>query len=647
MLGAGISYMVETGLSYGGTGMRRSSLWIRSGGPILTSVVVALLWLAAANVTAQRSTSEEGTRPSTVKGLTAADCAVEKFREVAAAAIGEPVRNVTLSPPSWVESVTGVPAHCRINGSMAPVDISPTAKAINFSVVLPASWNGRAAHIGGGGMNGIVPNLVGRGPGGNEPSLLERGFATYGSDSGHQMTFPPGGRRGAGPPAGGPPPPGRAGADGAAGVIARGGPPSFAPNPATDDWTLNEEAIRNLGYMQMKKTHDAAMVIIERGYGERPRFNYYVGGSQGGREALTVAQRYPAAYDGIAANVPIVSFSTLMLAPELVRINEKPLANWVTPAKVNAIRGEFMRQCDSLDGLLDGIINNYMACRALFDITQGAPNRRPWAAKRCPNNMDPNPTDTSADACLTDGQISTLELTYSRYKFATPLAHGARAFGMWAPTTDPSGTGLIVNTRFKGQEGAADGALVHSHLGILGVVGFLMRDVSANPLDYTEGGPFNRRREELSPILDSTNPDLSVFHKRGGKMIVAIGTNDTTAATGAQLDYFQAVLDRMGRANVDQFARLFVLPQTGHSLNGTNYGFDGQGRAIPSLPIPNRYDQIGLLIDWVENKMVPGSSVTVTAGEKSLPLCSYPAYPRYRAGNPAAAASYECTTTAR
>jgi len=80
--------------------------------------------------------------------------------------------------------------------------------------------------------------------------------------------------------------------------------------------------------MQMKKTHDAAMVIMERMYGGRPRFNYYIGTSQGGREALTVAQRYPADYDGISANVPIVGFSTLMLAPELIRIKEEPAANW-------------------------------------------------------------------------------------------------------------------------------------------------------------------------------------------------------------------------------------------------------------------------------------------------------------------------------
>jgi hypothetical protein len=69
-----------------------------------------------------------------------------------------------------------------------------------------------------------------------------------------------------------------------------------------------------------------------------------------------VAQRYPADYDGISAEVPIVSYSSLMLAPELIRIQEGPLARWVTPAKVNAIRGEFLRQCDTLDGLVDGVI---------------------------------------------------------------------------------------------------------------------------------------------------------------------------------------------------------------------------------------------------------------------------------------------------
>jgi len=102
------------------------------------------------------------------------------------------------------------------------------------------------------------------------------------------------------------------------------------------------------------------------------------------------------------------------------------------------------------------------------------------------------------------------------------------------------------------------------------------------------------------------------------------------------------VVGTMGRATVDRFARLFVMPQTGHGLSGTNYNVDGKGREIPPLPIPNRYDQVGLLFDWVEKGVAPGMSVTVTAGEKSLPLCSYPTYPKHLGGSPASAASYVC-----
>src|SRR6185295_14246316 len=205
-------------------------------------------------------------------------------------------------------------------------------------------------------------------------------------------------------------------------------------------------------------------------------------------------QRYPADYDGIVANVPVVSLSTLMLAPELIRIAEKPQANWVTRAKVNAIRGEFMRQADKLDGLEDGIINNYVAARALFDMSQGDPKRNPWEALRGPDGKDPNPADTSANAKLSDGQIETLKFVYSKYKFATPLANGVTSFGMWVPNTDVSGSGLIESRRFRGQEGAADNAAMHSQLGIAGVTGFLMQDLAANPLDYVEGGKLNKRR---------------------------------------------------------------------------------------------------------------------------------------------------------
>ncbi len=571
------------------------------------------------------------------KLIAEADCTAAKLgTSIPVSSIGEPVSAVTLSAPGWHAEGSGSPAYCSIQGSMAPMDKSSSAKPIRFGVALPASWSHRAAQMGGGGMNGSIPGLTG-GFGRSGGSFLQRGFATYGSDSGHQSGGfgpPPGGGRGAAAAPGRPP----------AGAGRAGGLPSFAPDPASNDWTLNDEAIANLGYMQLKKTHDAAMVLMHRIYGERPRFNYFFGSSQGGREALTVVQRYPADYDGVTAEVPIVNFSTLMLAPELIRIQERRLANWVTPAKVNAIRGEFMRQCDKLDGLVDGVINNYMACRAIFDVKQGAPNRDPWAAKRCPNNGDPNPEDTSAAACLTDGQIATLKMVYSRYVFGTPLANNTKSFGMWLPNTDPSGSGLIASTRYRGQEGAADGAPMHSHLGVLGVTGFLMKDLLANPLDYVEGGPLNKRREQLSAILDSTNPDLGAFYQRGGKLIVAIGTNDTLASPGAQLDYYQSVIDKMGQATVDGFARFFVLPQTDHGLNGRSYTVDGDGEANSPQQIPSTLDRLALITDWVEGGKAPSKRITVTSGERSLPMCSYPAYPQYTGGPVGAASSYTCST---
>src|SRR5262245_14334214 len=470
----------------------------------LAAALVALIFATALMGLSQQTQSAV----RTPRVLSADDCTASQLGStIPVASIGEAVAGVTLAAPWWVPATGNAPAFCSIDGVMAPTDTSSNGRPINFRVVLPASWTSHAVELGGCGMNGSIPNLTG----GEAATLLQRGFATYGSDSGHQQSFGP---RGAAP-----------------------------AGPSSDDWTLSDEAIKNLGYMQLKKTHDAAMVLMQRLYGERPRFNYFVGSSQGGREALTVAQRYPADYNGVAANVPIVSFSSLMLAPEWIRIQEKPAANWVPPAKVEAIRAEFVRQCDKLDGLADGVMNNYMACRAIFDVKQGAPNRKPWAAKRCPSNLDPNPADTSAAACLTDGQIATLEFVYSPYVFKTPLANGVKSFGMWTPNTDPSGSGLISSVRYRGQEGADDTAAMHSHLGVLGVTGFLMRDIKANPLDYVEGGALNRRREEISSWLDATDPNLSAFSRRGGKMIVTIGTNDTLASPGAQLDYYQAVID--------------------------------------------------------------------------------------------------------
>ena len=525
------------------------------------------------------------------------------------ASIGEPVGSVKLYEPRWIEATDDTPAYGVVEGSIFPVD--PKGWPINFRVLLPASWSQHAMQIGGGGMNGFITVREGKNP------MINRGFALYGSDSGHQaggMGFP---------------------------GMSQNKPLASGPTQG-DEWALNDEAIQNLGYMQMKKTHDAAMVIMERVYGKRPAYNYYVGSSQGGREGLTVSQRYPDDYNGIISNVPIVNFSSLMLAPELIRIQEKPLKNWVTPAKVNSIRAEFLRQCDNLDGLADGIISNYMAARAVFNVNDGIGPTDPWAALRAPNNIDPDPEDKSESARLTDGQIKTMEFIYSPYKFATPLTNGVTSFGMWLPTIEPDGFGMISGQRYKGQEGADENAMMHRSLGTLGVTGFLMQDIEANPLDYVEGGQWNKRREQISKWLDATDPDLTAFYKNGGKMIITIGAMDNIASPGAQLDYYQSLLDKMGRKTIDKFARLYVVPQAGHGLSGKSYKMNGDGKQveIKNISAPNSIDNIDLLIAWVEKNQPPDKTLFINSQGRIIKqqkgpgylLCSYPNYSKYVSG---------------
>src|SRR5690606_5900878 len=105
------------------------------------------------------------------------------------------------------------------------------------------------------------------------------------------------------------------------------------------------------------------------------------------------------------------------------------------PAKGNAILAEFMRRCDDLDGRVDGVINNYFDCRAIFNVNDGIGESDPWAAKRCPNDVDPAPADASQNACLTSGQIETVEFFFSNFESPVELANGRTSFGMWAPTS--------------------------------------------------------------------------------------------------------------------------------------------------------------------------------------------------------------------
>lgn len=520
--------------------------------------------------------------------------------------VGEPVSGVTLDRITWHPAGERSAAMCIVEGQILPVDKSATARPIRFAVGMPASWNRRSIHQGGGGMNGSVPQFAPnpQRPAFGGPSDLSRGFAVYGSDSGHS------------------------GQD--------------------TQWALNDEAIRNFGYAQLKKTHDVAQILVQRLYGEAPRYRYFVGTSQGGREALTVAQRYPRDYHGVAANVPVVGLNGLMAAPVEIRRQEIPLDRHVPQAKARAVAAEFMRQCDSLDGLDDALINDYMGCRAIFNVNDGKGTSSPWAARRCPGGKDPDPANATESACLTDGQIETLHFIFSNRDYGATMANGSRSFGMWAPSTEVAGGGmggnsLLGDARYRGQAGAPADARMFGALGSLGVTGFLLGDPNANPLTYTMTDELLKRQKTLSGWLDSTDPDLRAFQRGGGKLIVAIGVNDTLASPGAQLDYYAALVKEMGARTLDQFARLYVLPQRGHGLSGSSYTLTGSGKSVAAAPLPSQFDRLAMLQKWVEAGAAPDKSAVVTgAGGTSGLMCSYPQSPHYQGGEPGQSSSWKC-----
>jgi hypothetical protein len=366
-----------------------------------------------------------------------------------------------------------------------------------------------------------------------------------------------------------------------------------------------------------------------------------------------------------------------------------------------------MRRCDNLDGLTDGIINAYYDCRALFDVNDANGETDPWKAKRCPNDVDPKPDDATQNACLTSGQIETLQMFFSRRMTDLKLANGRKDFGMWAPTVSVAnaaalegavaaappaavpgaapaprggapgaagpgagpraggggpprfggpggpraggpgggggGGGFLAGQRFNGQEGAPAGAPSFGNQGTIGVTGFVMQDLDANPIELDER-KYRARLELISGWLDSTNPDLSAFNRRGGKLLVTVGTDDTTASSGEQLRYYQTVLDKMGRKTLDSFARLYVIPQGGHGLSGRSAPINGDGKVVTeTLQVANSADRFAMLQNWVEKGVAPGRSELVSAGTRTMPMCSYPEYPRYNGGDINQAASYTCT----
>jgi pimeloyl-ACP methyl ester carboxylesterase len=525
--------------------------------------------------------------------VAANDCAGLANLKIAASDIGLPTSGATIASAQMqtVPADPGMPGatrdYCKVLGAIAPVD--PNAPPINFEVNLPAQWNGKALQYGGGGSNGTLITGVGplRDARRDTPVPIARGFATWGTDSGHQN----------------------------------------ASLPEPQAFALNQESLVNMAYGAYKKTHDVGKRIALAFYDRAPANIYYFGGSEGGREALMMAQRFPADFDGIVSVVPVANYTGINLVRNRLAVIQQE-GGWISPTKVKMLRGAVNAACDMLDGLADGVISAYEKCLGVFDIK----------TLRCPNGAD------TGESCLSDAQIDADRLVHRRFDYPFALANGVTGFPGWAYGSEDQPGGMADSVTGAepphfpiASEKVQSVAWANSN----GFVRYLLaRDAKFNPLRFSTLDHADRIRE-ISNLFDTTNPDLSPFLARGGKLILKGNGADYQRSVLQEITYYKAVVAKMGQARADSFIRFYVTPGVNHPGNGVM----SSGAAVPA-----KVDMLGALDGWVDSGKASKALVQVTQEGKapfnvsaSRPMCLYPLYPRYDGkGDPDTAASFAC-----
>jgi hypothetical protein len=510
--------------------------------------------------------------------LAAPDCSALNGRTIPADVTSLPTGAGKVTSAEVVASENHT--YCRVKGELAPVGLM--AWPVLFQVNLPANWNGKGVQFGGGGTNGVL--VTGEGapamspPGG--PTPLRQGYATFGTDGGHPIL-----------------------------------------EPERQLFAFNDEAVINQAYASYKKTYDVARHLIASYYGDQPRRMYFIGNSEGGREGLIAAQRHPQDYDGVLASVPAFNWAAQHLGH--YREWEAQLAGgWMPPAKLLTLQTAVRAACDAKDGLVDGVVAQFETCGQFFDPR----------ALLCPGGAD------AGDHCLSAAQLAFVETLHGRKTFAFPLAHGINSYpgSPYGAEASPRG-GVIPSVMVAAPPKAGD-------LGIpLAGPGSVRYFFARNP---GFSGVFDERLHKdrivaLSELFDSTDPDLSPFAARGGRLIVREAGADYLRSPAGSYDYYRAVVAKLGQAKTDEVMRLYVNPGVGHG--GT--GVDASG-----APLPDRLDLFSTLVAWVEEGKAPGDLVASNYGEpagltpvRSWPLCRYPSYPHYRGrGDAKLANSYRC-----
>ena len=454
------------------------------------------------------------------------------------------------------------PAHCRVSGVIDP--------EVAFEVNLPATWNGRFYMIGNGGLAGEAPDDPGRAA--QRGQALEHGFVMASTNTGHDAR--------------------------------KGAPGTFVLS--------NPQTALDYAYRAVHVTATTAKEIANRYYGKPVEHAYWNSCSNGGRQGLLEAQRYPTDFDGIVANAPWVDQTGFTIGAiwNERAITEAP----ISPEKIALVAQRVMAKCDEIDGLKDGLIDDPRQCK--FDVAKEVPTCSPGS---------------NGNMCLTASQAAAIQKVYDGPKSGGKSIFPGYMLGSEALAPAQNGTVMSgwSNLIVPGANVAkpADFALAEATMRYL-VFQPPQPDYDFHMFDFDRDPPL---LERWGKIANATDTNLTAFRARGGKLIMTYGWADSILQPLMGVNYYEKAVAANG-PNGTEFLRLFMVPGMAHCAGGVG---------------PDQNDAVTAVIDWVEKGAAPdkiiAKKIVNGATTRSRPLCPYPQVARYKGqGSVDDAASFEC-----
>lgn len=511
-------------------------------------------------------------------------------------------------------SQAAMPAHCQVDGylNQRKSDVDNQQYAIGFELRLPNDWNGRFFFQGGGGTDGAVNPAVGSLPGdGQTTNALSEGYAVASTDGGHESVDD-------GTPVGG---------------------ALFGVDP---------QARIDYGYNAVGVVTDAAQTIIERHYDKPADHSYFVGCSNGGRQAMVAASRFADKYDGVIAGNPGFNLPKAALehawdnqqfasvAPIDSATSRPIIEQSFTVQDMTLVAEKVLAKCDALDGLADGLIQNSNACQAAFD---------PVEELTCTGSHTTVGTD-----CLGDTQkVAALVKVFS----GPSDSQGKALYADWPWDAGVGGMGWRIwklAMPFPNPDPTIPNSIIATMGGASLPYVFMTPPVQISGaghgiIDYLLGYNFDTDAPGIyrttgvyteSSMAFMTPPDLtfSKFKEKGGKMIVYHGNSDPVFSVHDTIQWYKNLTQ--SNSNAKDFARLFTVPGMNHCGSG---------------PATSQFDMLSALVNWVEKGTAPDQIIgqapsgTTLTDVESRPLCPYPQYAKYNGGDPKVASSFSCVAS--